>query len=280
MSVKHPSMPTPVQLWQSNAGDPDLGMPPTAGDPVPAPVNITPPASSQDQGRMFTEAEVERIREQEKSKLYGRLSSFEQQLATINAEREAAAQQAAELATAAAEAQRLREESEMDAKQLVQRTREEFETQLAEVRQEAEQTRLILEMERKFAALNAYATRRINEEMEQQTIMPELLDLIAGDTEEQIEESIAFAKAKTAAIVASVQATLQQQPQNTAPLQVGPRGTNITAPPVGPMDTQQAYQTFSVDDLRNMSMDEYSKNRHRLLSPQAQRGQGLFGNGR
>jgi hypothetical protein len=271
-------IPTPVQLWQSNAGEPDLLAEQARLEAEQQAQQSAAPARSG--GRTFTEEEVERIREQEKSKLYGRLNSFEQQLASIQAEREAAAQQAATLAQEAAEAQRLREEAEMDAKQLVQRTREEFETRLAEVQQEAEQTRLILEMERKFAALNAYANKRIGEEMEQQTIMPELLDLIAGDTEEQIEESIAFAKAKTAAIVASVQATLQQNPQQTAPLLAGPRGTNITAPPVGPMETQTAQQTFSVEDLRNMSMDEYSKNRHRLLSPQAQRGQGLFGNGR
>jgi len=67
------------------------------------------------------------------------------------------------------------------------------------------------------------------------------------------------------AIIESIQqATAQQQGRL--------RGAPVTAPPVGPMETQTEYQTLTAEDIRNMPMDQYMKMRDRLLNARPSRG--------
>jgi len=92
---------------------------------------------------------------------------------------------------------------------------------------------------------------------EQETIIPELIDLIAGNSEEDIENSIAVLRERSSAIIESIQQATSQSGRL--------RGPQVTAPPTGPMDNQQEYQTMSADDIRNMPMDQYTKMRERLM---------------
>lgn len=271
-------MATPSQLQQADAsgeGQPLPVMNPDGSITIPAEPAApkAPPASSG--GRTFTEEDIERAREQEKTKVYGRLEKAERDAAAARAELERLAKERADAEAAAAEAARLAREAEMSAHDLILQKEKEWADQLAAVRAENEQTRAMLEMERRFASLEQYRQARMAEEAD--NILPELRDLVSGDSEDAIENAIAILKDRTAAIVSSVQQQFQQQQPPAQPT-VG-RGTGITAPPVGPMESQPEFQTLTAEQIRNMDMDTYAKMRNRVLPPGALKPQGLFDRG-
>ena len=222
--------------------------------------------------RTFTEDDVEKIRQQEKDKLYkrledsdGRVKSLEDQLSTLSNESEVSKAEAARLAKAESDALRKREEEELSAKELITKRETEFdeklkvvetewEGRLAKIEEERASQEAMLEKERRYRELETYLGRRMVEEEEY--IIPELRDLASGTTEEEIDNSIAILKDRSSAILESIQ-------QSTQPS--GLRGSPITAPPVGPMETQTEQQTLSAEDIRNMPMEQYMQMRDRLL---------------
>ena len=218
------------------------------GDGIMIPVEST----SQEQqapkteGRVFTETEVEAIRRQEKDKLYrrvedadGRVKTLEEQLGIIAQEREDARKEADERAKTEAEILRQREVQELSAKELLAKREDEFTQRINQVEQEwrskfedMEQQRQVqealLEKERRIQQIESYRQRRLTEE--QETIIPELIDLIAGNSEEDIENSIAVLRDRSSAIIESIQQATSQSGR-----------------------------------LRNMPMDQYTKMRERLM---------------
>ena len=231
--------------------------------------------------KSFSEDEVENIRKQEKDKMYKRLEeadtrvkSMEEQLTTIAQERETAQKEASDRAAKEAELIRERETAELSAKELLLKREDEFNLKLSQIEQdyknrfdeiEAQRSaqEALLEKERQMQAINSYRQRRLNDE--QETIIPELIDLIAGNSEEEIENSIAVLRERSNAIIESIQ-------QATAASQSRLRGAPVTAPPVGPMETQTEYQTLSAEDIRNMPMEQYAKMRDRLMNARPSRG--------
>lgn len=242
-------------------------------------VQATEPHNHQQQ-KLFTEEEIAKARQQEKEKLYkriedadSRVKTMEEQLAVIASEREAAIKEAADRAKKEAELLRQRELEELSAKELVTRTEEQFKNRINQVEQEwqekfskLEQERqaqeALLEKERYLQAVESYRQRRMSEESD--AIIPELRDFIAGNNEEEIENSIAVLRDRSNAIIESI----QQATQPGRNLRSAP----VTAPPIGPMDTQTEYQQLSADDIRNMPMDQYVKMRDRLLKARPSRG--------
>lgn len=238
--------------------------------PVERVVPDTPPQAPQE--KYFSEEEVAKIRQQEKDKLYKRISdsdtrvkAMEEQLSLLARDREAAIREAEERARKEAEILRQRELEELSAKELLAKTEDQFKNRINEVEREwsekfqvLEQQRMaqeaLLEKERALQALESYRQRRMAEE--QEAIIPELLDLISGNSQEEVEASIGALRARSSAIIESIQQAAQ-------PSRL--RGAPVTAPPIGPMDTQMEYQTFSAEDIRNMPMDQYAKMRDRLL---------------
>lgn len=236
----------------------------------PAPLNSANTPSNE---KYFSEEDVAKIRQQEKDKLYKRLEDadsrykqMEDQLGILAKEREEAIRLAEERAKKEAEVLRQRELEELSAKELLARTEDQFKARINEVEQEwsakfqelerqRQAQEAVLEKERALQALESYRTRRMNEE--QESIIPELIDLISGNSQEEIENSIGALRARSSAIIESIQQAAQ-------PNRV--RGAQVTAPPVGPLDNQMEYQTFSADDIRNMPMDQYAKMRDRLLN--------------
>jgi len=231
--------------------------------------------------KLFTEDEVESIRKQEKDKLYKRIEeadtrvkSMEEQLASIAEEREKAQKEAEERAAKEAELIRERETAELSAKELLLKREDEFNAKLAqiegdyksrfeEIERQREHQSALLEQERRFQEVNSYRQRRVAEE--QETIIPELIDLVSGASEDEIENSIAVLRERSNAIIESIQqATAQQQGRL--------RGAPVTAPPVGPMETQTEYQTLTAEDIRNMPMEQYAKMRDRLMNAAPRRG--------
>jgi len=112
--------------------------------------------------------------------------------------------------------------------------------------------------------------RQARIEQERDNIVPELIDLVQGGTPDEIEQSIALLKDKSASIINSAQAAISASRQQMA----GPR---VTMPAAGPLDTDSDYNPRTPENIRGMSMDEYAKHRAKLLGNSASnRGQGLF----
>lgn len=232
-------------------------------------------------GRVFTEEEVENIRKQEKDKLYKkvedadvRVKTLEEQLQVISQEREAAIKEAEKRAKAEAKALRDKEFEELSAKELLLKQETEFnqklntvenewKARLEEIERDRQAQSALLEKERRHQELQNYIGRRMQEE--QEYIIPELLGLISGSSEEEIELQINKYKDVSSAILENVQ-------KATAESQSRLKGAGVTAPPVGPMETQMEQQTLTAEDIRNMSMEQYQKMRERLLNARSSRG--------
>lgn len=242
-------------------------------DGIQVPVEPAPQEPVKDsEEHYFSKDDVQKIRQQEKDKMYKRLEeadtrvkAMEEQLTLLSSERERAIKEAEERARKEAELLRQREMEELSAKELLSKREDEFNQRINQVEQEwsskfqeLEKQRqaqdALLEKERYMQQLESYRQRRIQAESE--TIIPELRDLISGNTEDEIENSIAVLRDRSTAIIESIQ-------QASTPRL---KGAPVTAPPVGPLDTQMEYQTLSAEDIRNMPMDQYVKMRDRLLS--------------
>lgn len=252
-------------------------------DPNPAPE----PEQQQivGQGETFftkddIDAAVEKARKQEKDKLYGKVTNLETQLSEFSQreqEKVAAEQRAREEAEAA---RRAAEEENLSAKELLARkeqewqerlntTQQSLEERLAQIQKDRENEQALLEKERQFASLQTYKNKRLTEETE--TIAPQFHDFIAGNTQDEIEQSIAIAKAKSAEVAEQVQQALQAARQQQ-------RGVGISGyAPVGPLEFEAGQRQVSASDIANMDMAEYAKHRQQLIGAGPSSNRGLFG---
>lgn len=254
----------PADVIQVPVDQPAPSEPPTQQTTPPSGINqelLKDPA---------VQAAIEQARREEKDKLYGRIESQDERLRRIEQERQDEVQRQEEARLAAeAEAQRLAEE-EMSVRELFQKERQEWESRFNSLRQEQEAERAFFEKERTFHQLQEYRRQRIEQEAD--NLMPELLDLVTGNTEEEVENSIALVRAKTDAI-------LEQMRAATPPAATPQRGASITSPPVGPMDNESAYQTLTAEDIAAMDMNTYAQYRDKIHAGLAERNRnrGLYG---
>ena len=216
----------------------------------------------------YTEEDLIAARRQEKSKLYTEIDSLKTQMSQIletqhqEQERKAAEQRAAE------EAARKQDEEDMDVRSLFEKRTQELQEQLEAERQERERAVAMWEKERQFAEVQAYRNARIEEERD--AIIPELLDLVAGDTPEQVDESIAGLRERSSRILSSAQQAAQTVRRDLS-------GARVTAPSAGPLDNYSDQRTFTSEQLREMSMADYKKYREGLVGNDSGQGQDLFG---
>lgn len=239
-----------------------------------SPIEVTTSSESTMPG--YTADDIAKAREQEKAKLYPQLEKMKEELASLKREREeAAAREAerqariAEEENRAAQLKKEQEENELSFKDLLKKKEQEFQSQLENERLERERAIALLDQERKFQELMNYRQSRL--EQERENIIPELIDLIEGDSADAIEQSIATLKEKSARILDSAQQAMQSARAQMA----GPR---VTAPAAGPLDTNSDTQSLTPDSIRDMSLADYAKQRAKLLGGAANnRGQGLFG---
>ena len=219
--------------------------------------------------------QIQKARAQEKAKLYPQVEKLQEELAALKKEREErtaleadrAAKRAERDAQRAAE-KKTKEEDEMSFKKLLQTKEKEWQSQLEAERAERERAFALLEREREFQELSQYRQQRL--ETERTNIVPELIDLIAGNTKDEIETSIADLTSRSAKIFESVAAASQQTRKEMV-------GTRITVPANGPLDNDSAQGSFTPENIANMSQAEYAKHRSKLLGNATNRGQGLFG---
>jgi hypothetical protein len=222
-----------------------------------------------DSSKGYTEEDLAKVRSQEKDKLYPQIEKLKSELEEIKQMREAelAAKQAEKEAQDAEERTRL--EADLDVRELLKKKETEWSEQLERERQERERAFALLEREKTFAEIQNFRQQRLEEERE--AIIPELLDLVTGNTQDEINTSIESLKDRSTRILESAQQAMQSARKEMT-------GSRVTAPPTGPLDINSEQRNFTADEISAMPMNEYAKYRQRLLSPKAQgKGSGLFG---
>lgn len=215
----------------------------------------------------FTAEDVERIRQQEKDKVYGRIDELTQRLRVFEDERAANQQAEEQRRKEAEEAERKRLEAETDTRTLLEQKEQEWREQLRAEREERERAFALLEKEREYARLQQYKADRIREHEDE--ILPELQDEVSGNTTEEIDASIARLVAKTASILENVGAVVQTQRQQQP-------GARVTAPPVGPLETETSYQSLTPQQIAEMPMDQFAQMRGKLGVTGGKTHRGLF----
>jgi len=237
-----PAQPRNASDWQTGNASQQVSQPVvTLGDPI------------QPTGRTFTEEDIERARQQEKDKLYPRLSAMETELKTFREEREQAAAERTRLEHEAAEARRLQEEGEMEVRDLLTKRETEWTARFDALEQQREADKAVWDRERELAEVETYRRERLEQEAE--FIMPELRDFVQGNNPQEIDASIEAIKLRTQAILDNITQASSQLPRGAAP----------TAPPVGPMEQMPSYESLTPDDIRNMDMETYKRYRQGLL---------------
>ena len=227
-------------------------------------------------GSVYSADDIAKAREQEKAKLYPQMEKMKEELSSLKKAREEQATKEAEREQRNAEElvrkeaqKKEEEESELSFKDLLKKKEQEFQSQLEAERLERERAFALLEQERKFQEVMNYRQQRV--EQERDNIVPELIDLIDGNSADEVEQSISMLKEKSARILSSAQQAMQSARQQMA-------GTRITNPAAGPLDNDSEQKTYSPDSIREMSLADYAKQRAKLLGTAASnRGQGLFG---
>lgn len=258
-----------------------------------------PPVTNPATGRMFTEEEVNKIREDEKNKLYSRLDtvtqelqSFKEQVGSLTAAEQRREAQLAEEQARLAEEARVQEEQGLDAQTLVARAREEWNQTLTQKQQEwderfsqseqqRQQAEAIAAKEREFNDLRDYITAQVTANEAQ--IAPQLRTWINGSSREEVDAAIARAIETTNELAADFQQSLEQIPNNQqafvfdqqAPAPPATPGTRSTAP-VG-ADAAAQFQTLTQEQIQNMPMDQYAKLRGQLNIGNQSQNRGLYG---
>ena len=233
---------------------------------------VTDEAPTQTQ-KFYTEEDLAKVRTQEKDKLYPVVEQLKSEVASLKKDKEEkAARKAAEEAeklVKKAEKQKEKLEEDLDAKELIKLKEAEWQEQLERERSERERAFALLEQERTFSELQSYKQNLI--ERERDNIMPELVDLISGNTADELNASIESLKDRSARILESAQAAMQNARKEM-------RGTSATLPAAGPLETNMDSRQFTAQDIASMSMNDYAKVRDKLMSDAARgKSRGLLG---
>ena len=219
--------------------------------------------------KFYTEDDLARVRAQEKDKLYPQIDKLKSELEELKKQREEEAARLSAEKEAKDAAARAEAEADMDVRELLKQKERELTEQLERERQERERAFALLEREKAFTELQTFKQQRL--EQEREAIIPELLDLVTGDTQEEVNASLESLKERSARILESAQAAMQSARKEMT-------GSRVTAPPTGPLDINSEQRNFTADEIAAMPMNEYAKYRQRLLSAKAQgKTQGMFG---
>ncbi len=247
------------------------------GNLVPAPP--APPAPPGQPGlgappqRFYTEdelnAERERIRKEEKDKLYPDLEAARNKAAQLEAEKAERQrvfdEEQARLQAEADTQRRAAEAEELSAKDLIERRiaeeRSSWEAGQADLRRQIEERDIIIAKEREFAQLQIYTSQVVAANADK--ILPELVELIGGNSPEEVDRSVEAMVNRTASIMGNVQAS-----QAESARQIPTASAN--SPSVS--WHQPVERTYSNEDIKNMNMDEWAKNRTKFVPNNPDRG--------
>ncbi len=277
-------MSTPVPATFQTQQVPGSG--PAIGDQNPANANTVPSPAAFSHGasgeQMFTAAQLEAARKQEKDKLYAQLEALQTEQKRAS-EALAAMQKAKDEELAAvqatqaekAETARKKAEEEMSAKALLEQklaeTTQTWQQKFEQMEAERAQEKAFLAKEREFQELVTYRNSAISAAGDD--IAPQFFDFIQGDTKEQIDAGIARAKAATESIAQQFAAAQQTQLSQM-------RGVSTAGyAPVGPMENNPGQQNMTPEQLAAMPMSEYAQFRNKtgVGAAESRSNRGLFG---
>jgi hypothetical protein len=222
----------------------------------------TGPGPTPQNGRFYSEEDVARMREETDGRL-AEMQAQLQQLTTDREEREAAAQ--AERDRLAQEA-RQASEAEMDVRTLLETRDKEWNQRIEAIEEQRQRDQAIFEREREWNELQNYRRARI--EQEEQLLLPDLRDLIQGNTVGEIDQAIEDMKQRTQTIAANFREAMT----DARPLA---RGAALTGQPSmgGPMEQQPGVEQISIQDIKGMDNKTYGQYRDRLMRYATQSGQ-------
>lgn len=264
----------------------DLVMTSPAEPVVVIPADPPAPPQRVDMNDPAIRAAVEQARKEEKDKLYATLEEEKARTAALEQRMEAfgadltARQQAEEAAkAAAAKAEEEKRQAELSFGEKLQEFQVQQDAKIQGLEQQITQSQALLAKEAEYTQLLQYRSAALQNENPEgpgrglgPAILPQLRELVSGNTVEEIESSISALAERSGSILADVaQATSGQLTQS--------RGVGVTAPPVGPMENNSGYQTMSLEELQGMDMTQYGQLRERLLgaASRPQQNKGLFG---
>lgn len=219
--------------------------------------------------KFYTEDDLEKVRKQEKDKMYKRLETMQEQVARLEKERQEREESIqAEQRKKQEEAERKKRE-EMSAKDLLEQKEREWQSKVQEIEAQMEAERALRQREAEFNSLMEYRQQVLQQYSDR--VAPELLDLINGDSPEQIAQAAEDMAARTERILAQTQEAMQNVRQQTPT-------ARVTDPASGENSGTNA-RIMSPDEIRSMSMADYAKHRQRLLGGGADgpKSRGLFG---
>jgi DNA repair exonuclease SbcCD ATPase subunit len=233
-------------------------------EPTVPPVQV----SSNSDPKLYTKEDLEKAREQEKSKVYKRLETMQETVARLEAEREDRLKTEEAARKAAEEAAEKERQEQLSVKDLLAEKEAQWRREQEELRQQIEAERALRERESQFAELMEARNQIISQYSDR--VAPELIDLIAGETPEQIQQSAEDMAARTERILAQTAEAMQNARQQMPT-------ARVTAPASG--DNSGANRQYSPDEIRGMSMADYAKHRASLLGKGADgtKSRGLFG---
>jgi hypothetical protein len=240
------------------------------------PVVVNIPPQNPPPAQYFTADQVEEIRRQEKDKLYDRMKKSEEQLAAfkttveqLTADKDSRDAEIETQRKAAEEAQKREAESKLTAQQLIEAREAELRTQQETFQKDMDLKLATMAKEQEFLQLQSFIRTRVAEEIAANTIIPDLVEYIGGNTEEEVEVSITKAKEKTANIVKGATTLTGSSPQLP--------GVSPTGSPAGQLDSLSGPRQHSAEEIANMSMSEFQQFRKQSGLDRAGNGQGLFG---
>lgn len=228
-----------------------------------------PPA---DEGKTFTLEDLEKARQDERDKLYPQISktdertkAMQDELKSLRDFQKKAEKEAADRDKAVADAAKAKEEAELSAKELVEKRNAEWENKFQAMQQQTEQERALFAKEREFNQMQMYVRDRVAQESD--SIAPQFLDYITGNTPEEIDASIERAKTKTQEILEGLQAAQEQA-------RAGQTGVRSGPPAITPLDAPGSKE-LSADDIKGMSWQDFAKLRTQM--GMGNQSGGLFG---
>lgn len=238
------------------------------GNPNPA-QQVTQPAQVIEQPPQpqpvarWTDDDIAKARTQEKDKLYGRIEDMDAQLKELKKERQAMEKERKTEEDRIAAEQQAKLEEQMELRDLLNKKDQEWTQRFQSIEQERERDRATFEREKAMMEVEGYRLQRIEQEAEY--ILPELRDLVSGNSIEEVDRSIEDMKNRTNAVLGNFAGVTSQQP---------PRGASPTAPPVGPMEQIPSYEQLTPEDIRSMDIETYKKYRESLLASASQQYRG------
>jgi dTMP kinase len=255
-------------------------------EPAVEPETITipaPPAPAVNPDKVFTPeqvaAAIEKARKEEKDKVYNRLESLEEgwkkaqsDLEAAQSAKQAEIDAAAAAAREAAEAEARKRFEESDAKTLLAEAQKTWEQKFSEIEAAREAEKALFAKEREFNELADFTRSKVQAALDNNEIAPQLAAFVSGNTPAEVEASLEFVKAKSEEIAEAIVSTTKQA-------RAQQRGVSSSGyAPVGPTDTNPGTVTFTPDQLKNMSMQDFAKYRGSLLGAAGtQNNRGLFG---